>query len=184
MAALAGMRDLDVWYARLNKDEFMQRVSQVASKKQAEADEGWRRQGADEGQPQGVCQADRGRGRGAAHRRHPPLIVPIEEVAAGAGADAEQIEEYVQGVLPSYRETLTDDHRRLLEGFRYAHAARKVVGVGSVGSRAWIALLLGRDVDDPLFLQIKEARPSVLEPFLGESEFSQPRTGASSRGSG
>jgi uncharacterized protein (DUF2252 family) len=60
----------------------------------------------------------------------------------------------------------------LMEGYRYTHLARKVVGVGSVGTRAWIALLLGRDSDDPLFLQVKEAQPSVLEPFAAKSRFS------------
>ncbi len=65
------------------------------------------------------------------------------------------------------------DRRRLLERFRYLHSARKVVGVGSVGTRAWIVLLLGRDESDPLFLQAKEAQASVLEPFLGKSAFSQ-----------
>jgi len=66
---------------------------------------------------------------------------------------------------------LTADRRRLLERFRYVHAARKVVGVGSVGARAWIVLMLGRDENDPLFLQLKEAQASVLEPFLGKSAF-------------
>ena len=77
----------------------------------------------------------------------------------------------MRGVIRSYRRTLTGDRRRLLERFRYVHAARKVVGVGSVGTRAWIVLLLGRDDDDPLFLQVKEAEASVLEPFLGKSAF-------------
>ena len=63
--------------------------------------------------------------------------------------------------------------RKLLESFRYVHAARKVGGVGSVGTRAWILLMLGRDDADPLFLQFKEAQPSILEPFLGKSEFAQ-----------
>ena len=74
-------------------------------------------------------------------------------------------------MIRSYRRTLAGDRRKLLERFRYVHAARKVVGVGSVGTRAWICLMLGRDGDDPLFLQFKEAQPSVLEPFLGRSEF-------------
>ena len=77
----------------------------------------------------------------------------------------------MRGVIRSYRRTLTADRRRLLERFRYVHAARKVVGVGSVGTRAWIVLMLGRDDNDPLFLQLKEAQASVLEPFLGKSEF-------------
>ena len=77
----------------------------------------------------------------------------------------------MHGVIRSYRRTLAGDRRRLLERFRYVHAARKVVGVGSVGTRAFIMLLLGRDDNDPLFLQFKEAEASVLEPFLGKSEF-------------
>ena len=90
----------------------------------------------------------------------PPLIVPIEDVHA---EHVDQIEEFLRGVMRSYRRTLAGDRRKLLERFRYVHAARKVVGVGSVGTRAWICLMLGRDDQDPLFLQFKEAQPSVLE---------------------
>ncbi len=172
MAALAGMRGLDVWYARLDKDEFMQLVNQVASKKQAKRTQESVVKAQSKDSLRAFAKLTEVVGGEPRIVSDPPLIVPIEEVAAGAGADAEQIEESVQGVLSSYRETLTYDHRRLLERFRYAHAARKVVGVGSVGLRAWIVLLLGRDVDDPLFLQIKQADRSVLEPFLGEGEFS------------
>jgi Uncharacterized protein conserved in bacteria (DUF2252) len=99
----------------------------------------------------------------------PPLIVPIEDVASGA--EQREIEEFVRGIIRSYRQTLTAERRRLLERYRYVHMARKVVGVGSVGTRAWIMLLLGRDANDPLFLQFKEAEASVLEPFLGSSTF-------------
>ena len=74
--------------------------------------------------------------------------------------------------IHAYRRTLSADRRRLLDRYRYVDAARKVVGVGSVGTRAWIMLLLGGDEDDPLFLQLKEAEASVLEPFLGKSGFS------------
>ena len=97
----------------------------------------------------------------------PPLIVPIEDVAG----DAVEVDEFLRGVIRSYRRTLPADRRRLLERFRYVHAARKVVGVGSVGTRAWIMLMLGRDETDPLFLQFKEAQTSVLEPFIGKSKF-------------
>ena len=79
----------------------------------------------------------------------------------------------MQQFIRSYRHTLPHDRRKLLERYRYVHAARKVVGVGSVGTRAWILFLLGRDENDPLFLQFKEAEASVLEPFLGKSEFAQ-----------
>jgi uncharacterized protein (DUF2252 family) len=99
----------------------------------------------------------------------PPLIVPIEELVGGGQQD--EIEEFARGVLRSYRRTLAGDRRHLLERFRYVHAARKVVGVGSVGTRAWIVLMAGHDNSDPLFLQVKEAQPSVLEPFLGRSRY-------------
>ena len=99
-----------------------------------------------------------------------PLIVPVEEVVPPAEHD--RLDELVRGVIRSYRRSLTADHRSLLERYRYVHMARKVVGVGSVGTRAWIMLLLGRDGDDPLFLQLKEAEASVLEPYLGASRFS------------
>ncbi len=101
----------------------------------------------------------------------PPLIVPIEDVASGDGRV--ELEGFVRGVLRSYRRTLSADRRRLLERYRYVHAARKVVGVGSVGTRAWIVLMLGRDETDSLFLQLKEAQASVLEPFLGKSAFAK-----------
>ena len=74
-------------------------------------------------------------------------------------------------MIRSYRRTLSGDRRKLLERFRFVDAARKVVGVGSVGTRAWIILMLGRDNADPLFLQAKEAQASVLEPFVGKSEY-------------
>jgi len=96
----------------------------------------------------------------------PPLLVPIEDLS-----DGRDIEAFARTVNRGYRRTLQGDRKQLLERFRYVHAARKVVGVGSVGTRAWIMLMLGRDNDDPLFLQLKEAQPSVLEPFLGKSQY-------------
>ena len=80
-------------------------------------------------------------------------------------------DERLRGVLEGYRETLDPEYRHLFDGYRYVHAARKVVGVGSVGTRAWIALFLGRDEQDPLFLQVKEAGPSVLEPYTAPCDY-------------
>ena len=74
-------------------------------------------------------------------------------------------------LIRQYRQTLQSDRRHLLEGYRFVDMARKVVGVGSVGTRCWIVLLVGRDTNDPLFLQIKEAGPSVLSDHLGKSEY-------------
>ncbi len=100
----------------------------------------------------------------------PPLIVPVEDLFKGR--DWQDLEQELRALFRDYRRTLTTDRRRLLEQYDLAHIARKVVGVGSVGTRAWIALYLGRDQSDPLFLQVKEAEASVLEAFLGRSEFS------------
>jgi uncharacterized protein (DUF2252 family) len=98
-----------------------------------------------------------------------PLIVPVDRLAGQT--DRAEIFRALESVMAIYAETLEHDRRILLEQFALADFARKVVGVGSVGTRSWIALLLGRDDDDPLFMQIKEANASVLEPYLGGSEF-------------
>ncbi len=95
----------------------------------------------------------------------PPLIEPIAELFESA--DHEQVRAEIHEMFVRYRQTLQSDRRHLLEEFRIVDVARKVVGVGSVGTRAWIVLLLGRDGNDPLFLQAKEAQTSVLESFSG-----------------
>ena len=97
----------------------------------------------------------------------PPTIVPVEEVFADAQAGA--IYEQIRAVLGNYRRTLQSDRRHLLEQFTLVQMARKVVGVGSVGTRAWILLMEAGDGDEPLFLQAKEAQPSVLAAYLGGS---------------
>ena len=99
----------------------------------------------------------------------PPLIVPVEELLTADQA-ATFLERYHE-LLRTYRRSLLGDRRHLLEDFRFVHMAHKVVGVGSVGTRAWIILMLGRDNGDPLFLQAKEAQDSVLAPFVGKSRF-------------
>jgi len=99
----------------------------------------------------------------------PPTIVPIEELFSDIQADA--IYEQVRSVLGKYRRTLQSDRRHLLNEFTLVHVARKVVGVGSVGTRAWIALLDAADGVEPLVLQAKEAQPSVLAEFAGRSQY-------------
>src|SRR5262245_26087813 len=96
----------------------------------------------------------------------PPLVVPLDRLVEPA--DSERTHEAIRHIVRDYRRTLQGDRRQLLARFRYVDAARKVVGVGS---EAWIVLMLGRDDDDPLFLQAKEAQPSVLEPHLGKSAY-------------
>ncbi len=167
----SAMKTLDLWYVRLDVEDLLATIGREMKQKDVKAYE--------------RAQANVAKGRTKDSTKafgkltevvdgelriigDPPLIVPIEEVHA---ENAHLIEEFLRGVVRSYRRTLAGDRRKLLERFRYVHAARKVVGVGSVGTRAWICLMLGRDDEDPLFLQFKEAQPSVLEPFLGRSEF-------------
>jgi len=98
----------------------------------------------------------------------PPLIQPIDELVQGVERD--QLLDQLRALVRSYRRTLSSDRRHLLEEFRVVDMARKVVGVGSVGTRAWIMLMLGRDDTDPLFLQAKEAQASVLEDYVGHTD--------------
>jgi uncharacterized protein (DUF2252 family) len=99
----------------------------------------------------------------------PPLIVPIEDIVT-PGSEWEDPAPLVKKLLATYRRTLGNQHHPL-EEYRYVHAAYKMVGVGSVGTRCYIMLMLGRDHNDPLFLQVKEAQASVLEPFAGQSTY-------------
>ncbi len=102
-------------------------------------------------------------------RSEPPLLVPGRElIGEDAGA---AVEETLRGVLETYRSTLPDDRKELLDAFEFRQIARKVVGVGSVGTRAWVVLMTGVDDGDPLFLQAKEAEASVLEPYAGASGY-------------
>jgi uncharacterized protein (DUF2252 family) len=170
MRSLAAMRTLDLWYSRIDVDQLVEMIRRQGNAKQAATVE---RSVAKARAKDTMRAFDKLTAIVDGRRRivgDPPLIVPIEDVA---GEQAARIHEFAHQVMRRYRRTLTGDRRRLLERFRYAHAARKVVGVGSVGTRAWIVLLLGHDDDDPLFLQLKEAEASVLEPFLGRSEYSR-----------
>jgi uncharacterized protein (DUF2252 family) len=168
MRRLAEERNLDVWYQRLDVTSLVDHWGGEAKKKEIKAFE------------RNVAKArTKDSMRAFAKLTHevdgepriasdPPLIVPFEELFADR---AEEAEDRLRGILGDYGKSLPDDCRHLFEEFRYVHAARKVVGVGSVGTRAYIALFVGRDGHDPLFLQAKEAEASVLEPFTAPSEY-------------
>jgi uncharacterized protein (DUF2252 family) len=170
MIEFAEMRALDLWYARLDVEDLANRWAAQGTAKQLKRLD------------RNVAKARKRDSLRAAARltrvvegrprfiSDPPLIVPIEELLPPGERTA--LENMVRTVIRSYRRTLPSDRRHLLERFRYADAARKVVGVGSVGTRAWIVLMLGSDDGDPLLLQLKEAQASVLEPHLGNSRFS------------
>jgi uncharacterized protein (DUF2252 family) len=169
MGEFAGMRDLEVWYARLDLTGISERWGAVATKRERKS---FGRTVAKARTKDSLRALERLTQRVEGRLRiapDPPLVVPIEDLAAHIDAGA--LEATARAILRHYRRTLPGERRALLERYRYVHLARKVVGVGSVGTRVWIVLLLGRDDDDPLFLQVKEAEPSVLEPHLGRSEF-------------
>ena len=167
----AAMSNLDVWYSRIDVDEIAALAARQGTAKQRKRFERNVAKARSKDSLRAFSKLTTAVDGEPRIASDPPLIVPIEEVASGVEQD--ELEEFVRGVIRSYRRTLSADRRRLLERFRYVHAARKVVGVGSVGARAWIVLMLGRDENDPLFLQLKEAQASVLEPFLGKSAFAK-----------
>ena len=165
MRSFAAMRDLDVWYARLDVQDVFEQWRSNVTRSQVKAYEREVSKARNKDSMRALsrlCHRVNGSQRIIST---PPLIVPVEELL---GPDAEP---GLQQLLATYRKTLDRDRRLLAERYRYAHSARKVVGVGSVGTEAWIILLLGRDADDPLFLQAKEAQRSVLEPFARRSRF-------------
>ena len=171
IARFAEMRNIDVWYTRLDVAAILKQLGASASRKQMkriQTDVAKVRTKDSMRALTKLCRTVDGELRIVGD---PPLVTPIEDVLPGAEQD--QFEDVVRRMIRTYRRTLPRDRRNLLESYRYVHAARKVVGVGSVGTRAWILLMVGRDHDDPLFLQFKEAQASVLEPFLGKSQYTQ-----------
>ncbi len=170
MHEFASMRELDLWYARVEVDDLVRtyeaQASSHGSKRINKDLEKARTRDSLKALAKLTEIAD-GQPRIASD---PPLIVPLGELA-GTAEGAAVTHDAIRTLIRDYRRTLPGDRRKLLERFRYVDAARKVVGVGSVGTRAWIVLLLGRDDDDPLFLQAKEATASVLEPYLGKSMY-------------
>ena len=195
MAEFAQMPTMDIWYAHLDEDEVMGAIrSTVAETKKG--DKGGKK-GKKDGKEQKLAKLAEKRAEKNAAKAHtrdslqalsklgelvdgqyrivsqPPVIVPGRDLAVTFGLSPDEVMPVIQEQFRQYRATLQEDRRRLLEQFEIVDAARKVVGVGSVGTRAFIVLLQGRDAHDPLFLQIKEATASVLEEHLGKSRYDQ-----------
>ena len=170
MRSFAGQGNLDVWYTQEDVDRLCGRYeSQLAGRGRKQVARGLARApGRDNLQEFSKLTAlVNGRPRITAD---PPLVVPLADLVSGR-VEAGELAAGMSVLLSKYRQTLEEDHRVLIRQFEFADMARKVVGVGSVGTRCWIILLMGRDDADPLFLQVKEAQPSVLSEFAGASEF-------------
>jgi uncharacterized protein (DUF2252 family) len=166
---LARMRDLDVWYARADL-EALERVLDSTSSRQRRELEKQATKAERKDSLRAFAKLTRSDGDQLRIRSAPPLIVPADEMLHD-GDDPTVVEAHILGLIEAYRQTLTPDVRQLMDRYRYVDLAHKVVGVGSVGTRCWIVLLLGHDRNDPLFLQVKEAGPSVLAPFVGRSRY-------------
>jgi uncharacterized protein (DUF2252 family) len=170
MRVFAGQGDLAVWYARAETGTLREQFrSQLAARERRQADGAVakaRTRDSLEALAKLTKQVD-GKPRIVAD---PPLVVPLSDLVADS-ADQAKLETELRRLIGGYRRTLETDRRYLLEQFEFTDMARKVVGVGSVGTRCWIVLMLGRDASDPLFLQVKEAERSVLEDFAGASQY-------------
>ena len=166
MRGFAGMTNLDVWYAHADMEQLRAQFESKLNVRQRKVVAKARTRDS----MQEVAKLTRlvdGRPRIISD---PPLLVPIDELLPEE-TDRRALESQMKDLIAKYRRTLESDRRFLLEQFEFADLARKVVGVGSVGTRCWVILMLGRDESDPLFLQVKEAETSVLSRFVGASKY-------------
>jgi uncharacterized protein (DUF2252 family) len=170
MRELAGLGNLGVWYTQVDIDEFRTRFDSLLRDRQRKLlDKGLAKaRTRDSMQELGkLTRIEDGRPRIIPD---PPVVVPLRDLLGELTA-ARDIEKELRELIGMYRRTLQPDRRVLLEQYDFADMARKVVGVGSVGTRCWIILMFGRDETDPLFLQVKEAEVSVLARFAGPSRY-------------
>ncbi len=170
MRGFAAMTDLDVWYAAADVDRLQAQFGSQLKARQRKVLAKGRAKALTRDSIQEVgklCRVVDGRLRIVSD---PPLLVPVTDLLAGQ-ADRATVEAQMSHLIAGYRRTLETDRRHLLEQFGYADMARKVVGVGSVGTRCWVVLMLGSSQSDPLFLQVKEAGESVLSRFAGASTY-------------
>ena len=170
MRMLSGEGNLDVWYTQVDIDEFRARFDNLLRERQRkQLDKGLAKARTRDSMQElnKLTRIEDGKPRIVPD---PPVIVPIRDLL-GELAGAVDFEKELRALLGQYRRTLQPDRRVLVEQFEFADMARKVVGVGSVGTQCWIVLMLGRDESDPLFLQVKEAEESVLARFAGASKY-------------
>ena len=168
MAEFAEKSTMDVWYAHLSEQTLAEAAKETKLAKKAAA----------KARTRDSLQALSKLGELVDGRyrivSQPPIVVPARDLEATYGLSEDEVEHVIREQFRAYRATLQDDRRHLLERFQVIDVARKVVGVGSVGTRSFIVLLQGRDQEDPLFLQVKEATASVLEDHLPKSRYKQP----------
>jgi uncharacterized protein (DUF2252 family) len=169
MAGFAAMRDLDVWYSRLPAAELQANLKEGAGAKAGKEVERQVHRSLKRDHLRAFDRLLRTEGDETRFVSEPPLLMPAEELLDDA--QRARYAEVIHSFLTQYRASLAPHVRALMERYHFTYMARKVVGVGSVGTRNWVVLFVGRDAADPLLLQMKEARRSVLEPYAGRSEY-------------
>jgi uncharacterized protein (DUF2252 family) len=169
MLEFAEQRNLDVWHARLSADELRERLERENDRDARKEVKKRIRQAMRHDHLHAFDRLVETNEHGIRFASRPPVLTPIEELLSDEQLD--RYHEVVQSFLRQYRESLRPEQRALLETYRFTHMARKVVGVGSVGTQAWVVLKTGRDDHDPLLLQLKEAKRSVLAPYLGDTVY-------------
>jgi uncharacterized protein (DUF2252 family) len=167
MRRFAEMRAIDLWYQRLDVDELIGRWQSQASKRQRKSVDRAAAKARAKDSLRAFAKLTEIVDGEPRFRTDPPLLVPIGELMPAA--EQQDLETELRRLLRDYQRSLPPQYRRLLDRYRPVDFARKLVGVGSVGTRAWVVLLLGPREGDPLLLQVKEANPSVLEPYAGAS---------------
>ncbi|MER8219448.1 DUF2252 domain-containing protein [Streptomyces sp. NPDC094143] len=165
MRRFAGMRVLDIWYAQDDADRLRELMAASMTKETRRRTARATAKARTRTHLQALAALTTATGEGRRIAPDPPLITPLRDLVAGSPAQEQERE--LRTVLEGYARSLSSERRHLLRHYRLVDLARKVVGVGSVGTHCWIALLLGRDDDDPLLLQAKEAQESVLAAHTG-----------------
>jgi uncharacterized protein (DUF2252 family) len=173
MNEFAAMPNLAVWYARADAQAIIDHWSAEVSAEQVERLRGMVAKAQAKDSTKALTKLTVRDGDTYRIKSDPPVVVPVSELAAEMGVEMseDQVVDWLRSKFTTYRRSLQADRRHLLDGYELVDFARKVVGVGSVGTRCWIALFLGRDDQDPLFLQIKEATSSVLAEYAGKSGY-------------
>lgn len=173
MAEFATMTNLQVWYARADAQAIIDHWSSEVPASEVKRLQGMVAKAQSKDSTKALTKLTERQGDTYRIKSDPPVVVPLSELAREQGFDLDeaQLVEWLKGRFNTYRHSLQPDRRHLLDSYELVDFARKVVGVGSVGTRCWIALFLGRDDQDPLFLQIKEAEASVLAAYAGRSGF-------------
>jgi uncharacterized protein (DUF2252 family) len=169
MAQFAEMRNLDVWYSRADLTTISAALSRLSSGKVAQQLTARVSKAAGKDSLRALTKLTETVDGQLRIRHDPPLLVPADDLLQGP--ERERFKGVMEDFLKSYHASLSDDRRRLVESYHFVQIARKVVGVGSVGTRAWIVFLLGRDDGDPLFLQMKQATAPALAPYVGSGRY-------------